>query len=110
MTHYQAGRVKEWRTRDLLVEAGYYVVRAAGSKGKVDLVALRLGEPPLLVQCKINGKLGPAEWNELYEVAQRTGGTPVLATTPPRKPITFWLLTGPKVPYARQQPIQEFTL
>lgn len=39
MTRYTSGRRAEWLARDELTVGGYTVVRAAGSKGKVDLVA-----------------------------------------------------------------------
>lgn len=37
--NYEQGRRIEYKTRDYLVERGYEVVRAAGSKGKFDIVA-----------------------------------------------------------------------
>lgn len=40
MTNYARGRRKEWKVRDLFIEQGYYVVRAAGSLGYIDLIAL----------------------------------------------------------------------
>ncbi len=40
MTHYSAGRRLEYRARDELIAQGYTVVRSAGSKGPIDLVAI----------------------------------------------------------------------
>ena len=37
---YVSGRYFEYKTRKALEKEGYYVVRSAGSKGAVDLVAL----------------------------------------------------------------------
>lgn len=37
---YQAGRRAEWAVRDQYEALGYIVVRSAGSKGKIDIVAL----------------------------------------------------------------------
>ena len=36
---YNKGRRFEWKTRDILKGLNYYVVRSAGSKSKIDLVA-----------------------------------------------------------------------
>lgn len=98
-TNYQRGRAFEYRTRDQLLKRGaVYVMRAAQSKGKVDLLALwpfRIpdGEvgchecgaspQPWLVQCKYSihggGRLSPGEGAELVELAAQTGGVPVFA-------------------------------
>ena len=51
MTHYASGRAVEWKARDELTRAGYTVIRSAGSKGPVDLVAFD-GKGVLLVQVK----------------------------------------------------------
>lgn len=96
MSTASRGRSYEHRVRDLLTGAGYYVIRAAGSKGVVDLVALR-GEHTLLVQVKGGTpRLDPVPWNALYDLAWRTGGVPLLAQVEPRKPISLWILTGRK--------------
>lgn len=91
------GRGYEHKVRDALHAAGYYVIRAAGSKGVVDLVGLR-GEHTLLVQVKGGAglRLDPAPWNALYDLAEMCGGVPLLAEVPPRKPIAFWILTARK--------------
>ena len=50
------GRRNEHKSRDWLEAQGYFVVRAAGSKGDWDLVALHPGpeRPVMLVQVKSN--------------------------------------------------------
>lgn len=56
MTAYQRGRRLEYLVRDRLVQAGYHVIRAAGSHGVWDLVAIshrRPEIPVLLIQCKV---------------------------------------------------------
>ena len=119
MTRYQSGRELEYRVRDLLSEAGYFVVRSAGSRGPVDLIALAMGRTfvhldavelrrMLLVQCKRDGVLGPKAWNELFDLACETGGVPVLAEYEPRKPIKFWRLTGRKGGTVGPQPMSPF--
>lgn len=60
MTNYRNGYELERAAKRLLEDNGYYVVRAAGSKGAADLVALKRGEV-VLVQCKLDGYLLPRE-------------------------------------------------
>jgi hypothetical protein len=103
-TNYQRGRAFEYRTRDKLKKMGAaYVMRAAQSKGAVDLLALWPGHPcfrstaeahqveqticpadPWLVQCKYSinggGTISPAERQALRDLAQEIGAVPVVAT------------------------------
>lgn len=67
-SNYLHGRDFEHTTRHDLEENGYWVMRAAGSKTKVDLIAVKAGQI-LLVQCKRNGKVGPAERKEIIRIA-----------------------------------------
>lgn len=60
MTNYRNGAELERACKRLFEANGYYVVRAAGSKGAADLVCLKRGEV-VLVQCKLDGYLRPAE-------------------------------------------------
>lgn len=97
MTKYDAGRRFEWQIRDALIEDGYDVIRSAGSKGKVDLVAIKPGQL-LFVQAKINGLCPPAERAELIRVSGRGGALPIVAykgTEGRQRPIRYRLLTGP---------------
>lgn len=83
MTNYDRGKRFEHRVRDDLRKRGYYVIRSAGSKGKIDLVALIDGDV-LLIQCKRDGRLPPAERKELLAIAAKYGSGntyAVLATT-----------------------------
>ena len=50
MSAYAAGRRLEYRARDELIAQGYTVVRSAGSKGPIDLVAI--GRTVRLIQVK----------------------------------------------------------
>jgi|GEM_PF-2341350 len=77
---YHAGRRFEWRVRDRLEQAGWTVWRVAGSRTPVDLVALRAGAPPVLVQARRAGRIDPADRAALGDLAQRVGGLPVVAT------------------------------
>lgn len=113
MTHYDRGRRFEWQVRDDLVENGYIVIRAAGSKGdaKVDLIAIKPGQL-IFIQCKTAaGALGPGEWNRLVEVSAMVGAIPVLAAKGGRgQGVQYTRLLGPKVPRARTQDVEPFLL
>jgi len=98
MTAYRRGYEAEKKVRRVLEIHGYHVVESRGSHGQWDLVAVGLGKPVLAVQVKRDGKLFPASWNELYDSATRVGALPILAGTPLRKPVEFWLLTDRKEP------------
>jgi Holliday junction resolvase len=52
-TRYEIGRAFEYRVKRFLVERGYFVVRSAGSRTPVDLVAFDQSGV-LLVQCTTN--------------------------------------------------------
>ena len=66
--NYVNGRAFEYRVKCDLGRKGYYVIRSAGSHGKVDLVALgRYGA--LLVQCKRQGAISKSEREELVDIA-----------------------------------------
>ena len=94
-TNYQNGREKEYRVRDALQEDGYACFRAAGSKGKADILALKPGEILLVQVKKTNPQVSPAERAALLELARLTGGRPIVAYKPPRKPDVYRELTGP---------------
>ena len=89
-TNYQRGRQFEYRTRNKLIDMGaVYVMRAAQSKGKVDLLALwpeaAMYEPqvPWIVQCKRDGRLPKAEREALLELHHQCHAIPILAKTGP---------------------------
>ncbi|WP_370665372.1 restriction endonuclease [Streptomyces sp. IBSBF 2507] len=107
-SNYARGRDLEHRVRTHLREEGYEVLRTAGSKSKVDLVAIKTGQI-LFVQCKRSGALPPAEWNALWDLAQMVGAVPVLAEqlTRGRK---YWRLTGRKDQPGKRQPYVEIFL
>lgn len=79
MTNRARGDYHEHRTRDALTTAGWVVVRAAGSLGPADLVALQAGALPLLVSCKTKARISPAERAVLLDAADQAGARPVLA-------------------------------
>jgi hypothetical protein len=92
-TRYAAGADFERKVRDTLlnVHGAVLVVRSAGSRGKVDLVAFfepernawgRGDGSPVawLVQCKRDGKLSPADHDALIQLGYDTCATPYLAS------------------------------
>jgi hypothetical protein len=115
VSHYATGTRFEHKCRDDLEANGYDVIRAAGSKGstKVDLAAFKPGQL-LLIQCKSDGVLPPAEWDRIVEVAGWIGGAiPVLAANGIRgRGITYIRLLGAKRPglHMKNQPCEVFHL
>jgi hypothetical protein len=75
---YRSGVEFERAVRANLRLNGYEVVRSAGSKTKVDLVAFKQGEL-LFVQCKRSGRVGPAERTALLALAGLVDAVPVVA-------------------------------
>lgn len=80
MTNRQRGDYFERQTRDALTDSGWLIIRAAGSLGPADLVALRNGSMPLLLACKTSKRISPAERMALIIAAQQAGARPLLAT------------------------------
>ena len=95
MTNYDRGAYFERQVAGHLRRDGYLVMRAAGSHGEADLVALKPGEV-LLIQVKSNGYLLPAEWQQLLDTAVSVAAVPLLAHRPGPGRIVYWRLLGPK--------------
>jgi Holliday junction resolvase len=95
VTQYAIGKRFEDKVRANLESDGYGVVRAGGSRGAADLVALKSGQT-LIIQCKrTNGQLPPAERAKLLDLARICGGLPIVAYQPvPRRPVRYRRLTG----------------
>lgn len=86
---------KERQLKRELEADGWWVGRAAGSLGDADLVALKAGETPRLIEVKSTARgpfhgFGPADRRELLEAAKRAGADAWLAWFAPRKPAA-WL-------------------
>ena len=109
----QRGDYLERQAKAALEAYGWLVVRAAGSLGVADLVALRSDMRPLLVSCKIGppGKrpdIPPAERRELIEACGKAGARPIMATRTHRGMVdihvvradtTYPLIDQLRVPY-----------
>jgi len=80
-SHYSRGANFEREVRQFLSEDGWFVMRAAGSKGVVDLVALRERGNVLrvrLISCKLNGYVPPAEREQLRKLKEELPHAEVL--------------------------------
>jgi hypothetical protein len=109
-TNKARGSAFERKVSGALTADGYLVVRAAGSLGAADLIALKPGQV-VFVQCKMAGAgaCGPAEWNEFYRLAKSVAALPVLAYRPGRIGVAYWLATGPKDRPTRTPPALPWT-
>lgn len=96
MSSYHDGRRVEYKVRDALAGAGWVVVRPAASHGAADLIAFHPRRVVAFVQVKRSGQIRPPERRRLIAMADLLGpcGLPVVASKPPRKPLTYRLLTG----------------
>lgn len=72
MTNYDNGAALERACKEALEKAGWLAVRSAGSKGKVDVLAVRLGAVAV-VQCKRTGRLAPVDRAHLLRLAEDLG-------------------------------------
>jgi Holliday junction resolvase len=82
---YDTGRRWEWQVRDWFRARGYVVIRAAGSHGPADLVALRRGQMPVLIACRATRSgLSPAERRVMVTVGAQAGALAVLVDKPAR--------------------------
>jgi Holliday junction resolvase len=94
-THYRRGADLERGVAARLVDSGWWVIRAAGSKGPVDLLALKAGRPPRLIQCKTDRRtMRPQEWALLWQLGQHIGGNCYIAdrSGPARAPRLYLVL------------------
>lgn len=77
--HYGDGTKFENNTKEFLrLSGGYEVIRSAGSKGKIDLVAFRKGEL-LFLQCKLHGLCPPLERRKLLAFSAMVNAVPLVA-------------------------------
>lgn len=94
-----AGIDFERRTRTDLESNGYWTMRAAGSHGAVDVLAIKAGQI-LGVQCKLSNPLiPPSERSALLSWASRCGGVPLVASRVRHgrgSVVVYRRLTGPE--------------
>lgn len=79
MSNYTRGAYFERSVMKRLSALGFYCVRSAGSHGVFDIVALLRDKTPLMIQCKTNGRIDPAERQALWLEAVKADALPVRA-------------------------------
>lgn len=84
------GALRERQVKRLLEDDGWFVVKAGGSLGCADLVALKANEVPRLVQVKATESspysgFGPNERFQLKATALAAGGRAELCWWPSRR-------------------------
>jgi Holliday junction resolvase len=100
-TPYEQGRRFAYRVSLDLKRKGYEIIRSAGSKTKVDIVAFcrshYSSSELLFIQAKkSDGTIPPAEREELIRLTYLAEADPLVAyQTKPRGPIAYRRLTGP---------------
>lgn len=82
------GTGRDRKVRDHLASQDWFAVCARGSHGAVDVLAIRVGSIPRLIQVKSTAqgpyeRFGPAERAELSAAAKIGGGQALLAWWPP---------------------------
>ncbi|MFP5204071.1 MAG: hypothetical protein ACLGSH_01805 [Acidobacteriota bacterium] len=102
---YRLGRAFEYRARDALKAAGYFVLRSPASRSPIDLLAIKPGVV-LMIQCKRSAALPVGEWNALYDLAISTGAVPLLASMPLSRGIAFSRLIDRKDGSKKRQPLE----
>lgn len=88
------GIQRERQVRHHFEDQGWVAFRAPASLGAADVVALRDGDRPLLIEVKSTSggpyeRFGPADRFELSEVARRAGADALLAYWPSRGDLEF---------------------
>lgn len=78
MSGYSDGRRLEYATQAKAEADGYWTMRSPGSKGLVDVIAIKPGEI-LFIQCKKSRPIGPEERANLRDLAARLGAIPLEA-------------------------------
>ena len=99
----QAGRARERQIAEKLRSDDWVVVKGT-TYGTCDLVALRAGSRPMLIECKSTAggpyeRFSPADRASLKAEAERAGADAVLAWWPPRGKLR--LIHSPEWPGVR---------
>lgn len=81
---YVSGSNFERRVKKEYIQHGWIALRAAGSHGIVDVIAVKGGIIEL-IQCKTGGVISTEDLMELVNAAEIAGGTPKVAYRVGRK-------------------------
>jgi Holliday junction resolvase len=70
-------------------------VKAGGSLGEADLVALKAGQRGMMIEVKSTAggpyeRFGPEKREALYDAAMKAGLEPYIAYWPPRKELKYY--------------------
>jgi Holliday junction resolvase len=105
MSGASRGIYLERRVAEILAKRGWFTIRAAGSHGIADVVAVAPATVAF-IQAKTDGAIRGLEWNRLWEVAGTYGAVPVVAQygTRSHRAIIFVEITGPHKPRTREWP------
>lgn len=98
---YQRAAKQENTLKKLLENKGWLVMRAPGSRGPFDLIAIKHGRA-LAISCKTDRHdITPLEWRTLYLIARAHRIAPVIADkTGPRHTMRYWLILAEKPDHA----------
>lgn len=78
MTNYASGRRLEWKMKGYFQSLGFFVVRSAGSRSPVDLIAIGSNRL-LLIQCKSgDSSFTKAEQDDFVNFVHKLGAEAVL--------------------------------
>lgn len=93
------GAYLERQTQAHLQANGYWTMKAPGSKGAVDVVAIKpcgieSCAQILFIQCKLNGVMPPAERAALWDVADEAGAWPLMVKRDGPGSLTWWRLVA----------------
>lgn len=88
------GRAREREVKKKLEADGWFVIKAGGSLGEADLVALKAGRRGWMLEVKSTAggpyeRFGPEKREALYDAAEKAGLEPYLVYWPPRKEMKF---------------------
>jgi Holliday junction resolvase len=109
VTAYKRGIYREQQTMMRLEAEGYLVMRAPGSHGQPDVVAVKPGQV-LAIQVKSGvARLDHTWFNELYSTALRAGAVPIVADWPARGSLRLRRITGLHRQYSHEWPLVPFT-
>jgi Holliday junction resolvase len=109
VTAYGKGLYREQQTMMRLEAEGYLVMRAPGSHGQPDVVAVKPGQV-LAIQVKSGvARLDHGWFNELYSTALRAGAIPIVADWPKRGCLRMRRITGLHRAHSQRWPLEDFT-
>ena len=109
MTAYQRGLYREQQCMMRLEAEGYLVMRAPGSHGQPDVVAVKPGQV-LAVQVKAgNARLDHGWFNQLYSTALRAGAVPIVADFPKRGQMRLRRITSLHRANSHHWPLEPFS-